>query len=77
MTAVIAGLIAAICCILAYRTGLRDGRAVKEGKDPAPLTLPERRKKANKNIEIERQRLEKIMQNIEAYDGSTRGQKKI
>ena len=76
---IIAGLIAAACCIIAYRLGLRDGKAMQEGRTPDPIEfeLPKKKQKISKEKKQAQDRLEKILKNIEAYDGTSRGQIKI
>ena len=74
---IIAGLIAAACCIIAYRLGLRDGKAMQEGRAPDPIELPKKKSKLSKEKKQQQDRLEKIIKNIEAYDGTSRGQVKI
>jgi len=73
----IAGLIAAVCCIFAYRMGLRDGKAMQEGRAPDPIELPKKKQKISKEKKQAQDRLEKIIKNLEAYDGTSRGQIKI
>lgn len=67
-------LLPAALCLWAYRQGLRDGMGKAGGKPPAPIVRP--RGKQPKETPEER-RLRQIMANVEAYDGTSKGQKEV
>lgn len=61
----------AVLCVRCYRLGLRDGMGAKEGKMPEPVRSMGRAtvKKADK--------YDDILANIDAYDGTGKGQRAI
>jgi hypothetical protein len=59
-----------LLCILAYRQGVKDGRAIISNTPLQPLIQPPRASKDNP----EAVRLDKILANIDNYDGTGKGQ---
>ena len=59
---------------LCYRLGLRDG--LRAGRGEAPRLLPQRAAKAGP-VPLEQQRYDAILANIDAYDGTARGQREV
>lgn len=57
----------------AYKRGLEDGLDIKEGK---PLSVVKEKKKRPQTKEVD-PRTEAILRNIDNYDGTGVGQKKI
>lgn len=55
------------CVIVAYRQGIRDGRALREDKPPSPVIPMFGRVQGD-------EQLDKLMQNINNYDGTEVGQ---
>ena len=66
-------LLPAALCFWAYRQGLRDGG--KETEKPPRLVLRPRGKRPAETPE--ERRLRQIMANVEAYDGTAKGQKEV
>ena len=64
--------IMAVSCILCFVIGAKVGQTVSKGEDiklPAVNPMQE--------AEMEQERLDTIMRNIESYDGTTRGQEDV
>ena len=68
-------------CIACFLIGAKVGQTVSKGED---IKLPKvnpleayREREARKEAEMEQSRLDTIMQNIEAYDGTSNGQKDV
>ncbi len=59
----------------AYRKGLRDGLNISKGKEPEPI-IKESVKPDTRGQELDA-RTESILRNIDNYNGSAEGQKKI
>ena len=67
-------LLSAAIAILSYRQGLRDGMAKEKGIPPAPVA---RVKGKPPGQTAEERRMQQIMANVEAYDGTAKGQKEV
>lgn len=74
--------ITALACYLCFTTGAKIGQQVQKGEE---IKLPEppnpleaiREHKEKKKAEAEAERLNTILQNIDNYDGTSRGQKDV
>jgi hypothetical protein len=66
-------LFSPLLVILAYRQGIKDGRAIISNTPLRPLIQPPRAPKDNP----EAVRLDKILANIDNYDGTGKGQEVI
>jgi hypothetical protein len=65
---------APVAVFLAYRRGMIDGKTIDEGNDILPI-VP---KKAKKKQESEDERkLRTLLNNIDVYDGTNKGQKEV
>lgn len=60
-----------VLCVGCYRMGLRDGMRAKDGAPPAPIRRESARVKADNS------RYDAILKNIDAYNGTSAGQKKV
>ena len=58
----------------AYRRGIRDGMRIRDGKAPEALV---RRPAAKPRESRELRRLGAILANVDAYDGTSAGQKEV
>lgn len=67
-------LLTPLLVILAYRQGVRDGQAIHTKEPFRPLTRPLQRATEPPR---EQERLVKILANIENYDGSGKGQRRV
>ena len=72
---IVAGIAAAGCAAMCYRAGLRDGLAVSRNTDPGPV-LPERKPNPPEETEQDK-RIDAILANVEAYDGTGIGQEDV
>lgn len=70
-------VLAVLCPLLAiwaYRQGIRDGQAIRTQEPLRPLIRPlQRATQANPEAE----RLGRILANIESYDGTGKGQRRV
>lgn len=73
---VIAGWLIGICVFLGYRKGLKDGGWIKGDKPIAEPSGWIMRKKKTQKAEFD-PKTEAILKNIDSYDGTAAGQKKI
>ena len=68
-------------CIVCFLTGAKVGQAVSKGETiETPTVNPmklHRDHEAKKEAQMEQQRLDTIMRNIERYDGTSAGQEDI
>jgi hypothetical protein len=68
-------------CIACFLIGAKVGQTVSKGEDiKVPTVNPlkaYREHEARKEAEMEQNRLETIMRNIESYDGTSNGQKEV
>ena len=71
MTEIVLAAVVAAIAILSYRLGLRDGMRKDLGIPPEAPVMP------RKHREVKDDKVSKLLQNIEAYDGTARGQVKI
>ena len=73
--------IMAVSCILCFVIGAKVGQTVSKGEDiklPAVNPMQAHRERvAKREAEMEQERLDTIMRNIESYDGTTRGQEDV
>ena len=70
----LAGTLSAFGAIVAYRCGVRDGRALDKGEPlPPAVRLPAKKETQS----AENARWDTILANLEAYDGSSTGQKEV
>ncbi len=60
--------------VLCWRLGLRDGLAAGRGEEPKPLLRPAAKRE---KTTPEQARLDDILANIDAYDGTERGQREV
>ena len=67
-------LLTPLLVILAYRQGIRDGQAIHTKEPFRPLIRPLQRAT---EPDKESERLVKILANIENYDGSGKGQRRV
>lgn len=67
-------LLPAAVVLLSYRQGIRDGMAKEKGIPPAPVA---RVKGKPPGQTAEERRMQQIMANVEAYDGTAKGQKEV
>ena len=67
-------LLPAGLCLWAYRQGIRDGMAKESGIPPEPVA---RAKGKPRGQTAEERRMQQIMADVEAYDGTSRGQKEV
>lgn len=70
---IITGVLIGIFLVLGYRKGLKDGMRLKEGK---PIEAVPKKKRKKEYAEVD-PRTEAILRNIDSYDGTAVGQKKI
>ena len=83
MESVLTILVISALNIVCFFVGSKVGRAIVKGekvKMPNPIEAVKEhkaQKEAQKEAEWEQMRLETIMQNIECYDGTNRGQKDV
>jgi hypothetical protein len=68
-------------CLACFLTGVKVGQAVTKGED---VTLPSinpveavRKHQARKEAKAEQDRMSVILQNIDNYDGTSRGQQNV
>ena len=62
-----------ICIVAAYRIGLRDGMRLKSGREPEAFIKERPKGRPTK----EDKRINAILSNIDAYDGTGKNQKEI
>jgi hypothetical protein len=62
-----------LLCILAYRQGIKDGRAIISNTPLQTLVRPPRASQSDQEV----LRLNKILSNIDNYDGTGKGQEVI
>ena len=74
--------ITGLCVVLAmaagaliYRAGLAEGRHMSKGGEIRATPLPERKTPTNEPEELRRMR--KLLNNVDNYDGSGKGQKEV
>ena len=74
-------LVVSAMCIVCFMVGAKVGQAVSKGEDIQTPTINPlkayREHEQRKEAEKEQNRMETIMQNIEAYDGTGEGQKDV
>ena len=68
-------LLPAVLCLWAYRAGARS--QVRERRDAAPPTAAPLSERKQPKETPEERRLRQIMANVEAYDGTAKGQKEV
>ena len=69
-----------IVCIACFLMGAKVGNAVAKGEEvkfPINPMLAAKERQAKQEAEIEQNRLDTILQNIERYDGTSAGQKEV
>lgn len=71
---IIAAGIYGLFLLAAYRKGLRDGLKISRGKEPEPVILSEKKRTEGTQLDA---RTEAILRNIDSYDGTNTGQKKV
>lgn len=65
-------------CIFSFVMGVRTGRSQGDPIVPTPPSIvPKKEVKPNKEAEMERHRMNIILNNIENYDGTSRGQEDV
>ena len=65
-------------CLACFLAGVRVGRAKDDPIVPIPPSIvPKKEVKPNKEAEMERHRMNIILNNIENYDGTSRGQEDV
>lgn len=65
-------------CIFSFVMGVRTGRSKDDPIVPIPPSIvPKKEVKPNKEAEMERHRMNIILNNIENYDGTSRGQEDV
>lgn len=70
----LAGALAGFGAVAAYRCGVRDGRALDKGEAlPPAVQLPAKKEASS----VKDTRWDTIMANLEAYDGSSTGQREV
>ncbi len=80
---IILALVVGTLCIVCFFIGAKVGQTVSNGERiemPNPVqTIKEHREKvaAEREHEKEQSRMDAIMRNIEAYDGTTKGQEDV
>lgn len=57
----------------AYRQGLKDGKVIDKAPLPKIVSIPKPAQKPSK----EEQKIMQILENVETYDGTSKGQKKV
>lgn len=72
MMHILLALVVGAFVFLSYRQGLKDGMRKEKGEELAPV-VKSRPKQANKQPD----KWDTIMANINAYDGTPKGQKKV
>ena len=72
MANILLALIVGAFVFFSYRQGLKDGMRKEKGEELAPVVRP-RPKQANKQPD----KWDTILANINAYDGTPKGQKKV
>lgn len=72
---VVCAVLYAMFCIGVYRAGLRDGMKREKGLPPERVMQHHERK--TRQQREQETRMNKIMQNIDAYDGTGKGQKEV
>ena len=74
-------LVVSAMCIVCFMVGAKVGQTVSKGEDIQTPTINPlkayREHEQRKEAEKEQNRMETIMQNIEAYDGTGEGQKDV
>lgn len=70
---IVFSLMTPLLTILAYRQGIRDGRAIVSKQPLKPLIQPPRASKENE----ETKRLSKILNNIDNYNGTGENQEAV
>lgn len=70
----LAGALAGIGAVAAYRCGVRDGRALDKGEPLPPAVQLPAKKEPPGAVDA---RWDTIMANLETYDGSGTGQKEV
>ena len=74
-------LVIGAMCIMCFYVGAKVGQSVSKGEDIETPTINPlkayREHEQRKEAEKEQNRMETIMQNIEAYDGTGAGQKDV
>ncbi len=74
-------LVTGALCVVCFLTGAKVGQAVSKGETiETPTVNPMkafREHQVKKEAEMEQNRIDIIMKNIEAYDGTTRGQEDV
>ena len=67
----------AVIVLLAYRQGLKDGQKIQQGVQLPSMPIAPRGPKRSKGSSIEDVRMRTLINNINAYDGTERGQEEI
>ena len=74
-------LVTGALCVVCFTTGAKVGQKVSKGETiETPSVNPMkvfREHQVKKEAEMEQNRIDIIMKNIEAYDGTTRGQEDV
>lgn len=75
---VIGFVTASVSVFLAYRQGIKDGRKLSENKPIEPIVnIPSIPHPIPKEQKAEIDRINAISRNIDAYNGTTKGQRKV
>ncbi len=75
---VIGFVTASVAVFMAYRQGIKDGRKLSDNKPLEPvISVPNVPAPMSKEQKAEVNRINAIMQNVDAYDGSPKGQRKV
>lgn len=70
---IVLSILCPVCCLWAYRQGLKDNIRIDKGEDLKPIVKPHSKPKQNKQVD----RISALLNNIDSYDGSKKGQKEI
>ena len=64
-------------CVASFLAGVRVGRAKDDPIVPIPPSIVPKKEVKNKEAEMEKHRMDIILNNIENYDGTSRGQEDV
>ena len=70
---ILAAILGGLFLVAAYRIGLRDGMRLKSGREPEAIIKERPKSRPTK----EDKRINAILSNIDAYDGTGKNQKEI
>lgn len=81
MDIILLALVVGALCIISFINGAKVGQTVAKGEKVETLNINPikayKEHKANKETEIEQDKLSIILKNIERYDGTSRGQEDV